>query len=77
MQQILSGMSSEQLQDANRLCPFPVKRRLIIRDLGFIDDDPAEQDFHNSLCDIETWTLYPVAIYEQVHPSAIFFRAVT
>ncbi|KAK0448208.1 hypothetical protein EV421DRAFT_1733340 [Armillaria borealis] len=64
MQQILSGMTFNQLQDANRLCPFPIKRRLILQDLGFIDADEAEQDFHHSLCDIGTWTLYPIPVVD-------------
>ncbi|PBK66572.1 hypothetical protein ARMSODRAFT_977481 [Armillaria solidipes] len=64
MQQILSGMTFNQLQDANRLCPFPVKRRLILQDLGFIDADEAEQDFHRSLCDIAPWTLYPIPVVD-------------
>ncbi|PBK83624.1 hypothetical protein ARMGADRAFT_1037790 [Armillaria gallica] len=62
MQQILSGMTPDQLQDANRLCPFPVKRRLILQDLGFMDGDEAELDFRFSLCDIGTWTIYPIAV---------------
>ncbi len=66
MQQILSGMSFKQLQDANRLCPFPVKRQLILCDLGFIDGDPAKEDFRQSLCDIGTWTMYPRAVIEKV-----------
>ncbi|PBL03898.1 hypothetical protein ARMGADRAFT_1022456 [Armillaria gallica] len=64
MWQILSGMTPDQLQDANRLCPFPIKRRLILQDLGFMDGDKAELDFCFSLCDIGTWTIYPIAVID-------------
>lgn len=66
MQQILSSMTPDQLQDANRLCLFPVKRRLILQDLGFMDGDESELDFRFSLCDIGTWTIYPIAVIDMV-----------